>query len=112
MIERIHGRAPFRRFGPDARRYRRGPLTLVVADRDDGDGAAAVAYAVSRRVGGAVVRNRLRRQLRAAARAIDADAPVRPGWYLVVVHPPARDHDYHELEAALRGALVEAGGRS
>ena len=107
MIERIHGRATFRRFGPGARRFRRRPLTLVVADRDGGP--AAFAYAVSRRVGPAVVRNRLRRQLRAAAVEIDADQPVRPAWYLVVVHPSARGTGYRDLLSALRSTLAEAG---
>jgi ribonuclease P protein component len=109
LIERIHGRATFRRFGPEARRIRSGPLTVVVADRQDG--RAAVAYAVSRRVGPAVVRNRLRRQLRAAIRSIDLAAPVDPGWYLVVVHPSARGRTYGELADALRRALADAGAR-
>jgi ribonuclease P protein component len=103
LIERIQGRATFRAFGPSARRVRRGPLTVVVAERD-GAGAAGLAFAVPRRVGGAVVRNRLRRQLRAAAREIDREHPVLPAWYLVVVHPGAAGCSF----GALAGALGEA----
>jgi ribonuclease P protein component len=66
-----------------------------------------VAYAVSRRVGPAVVRNRIRRQLRAAVERIDRDAGVLPGWYLVVVHPPARGQDFDALSGALRTALAD-----
>jgi ribonuclease P protein component len=109
LIERIQGRATFRAFGPSARRVRRGPLTLVVAERA-GAGAAGLAFAVPRRVGGAVVRNRIRRQLRAAAREIDQVRPVRPAWYLVVVHPGAAGCSFAVLAGALREAFDASAG--
>jgi ribonuclease P protein component len=43
-----------------------------------------VGYAVSRRVGGAVVRNRVKRRLR----AIVSDLPLRPGYDIVAVPQP------------------------
>ena len=79
---------------------------MVIAERPVGP-AAGVAYAVSRRVGPAVVRNRIRRQLRAAIQHIDREVGVLPGWYLVVVHPPARGQDFDALAGALRTALVD-----
>jgi ribonuclease P protein component len=109
LIERIQGRATFRRFGSSARRVRRGPITLVIAERDAGD-AAGLAFAVPRRVGGAVVRNRLRRQLRAIAKDIDRRTPVPPAWYLVVVHPGAADHSFDSLTASLRSAFADEPG--
>lgn len=42
---------------------RRGPLGATYLD--DGTGHVRIAYAITTRVGGAVVRNRLRRRLRA-----------------------------------------------
>ena len=85
-----------------------------------------VAFVVSRKVGAAVVRNRVRRRLReglrAMLRATPADAPGSgpdgrwPASFdaLVVVRPSAAEADYHELAAALRRALdqasVAAGG--
>jgi len=63
-----------------------------------------VAYAVGRPVGGAVVRNRVRRRLRAATRA--QAATLSPGHaYLVHAGPGAAGRSYAELEAALAGAL-------
>jgi ribonuclease P protein component len=73
----------------------------------DGAPGARVAFAVGRPVGTAVVRNRLRRQLRAALRELEpAD-----GLYLVTVHPSAARQSYSDLQAELSSALTEVGAR-
>lgn len=65
---------------------------------------------VSKRLGGAVERNLLRRRLRAASAA---EAPSLGGFDLVVVPKPAAGNaSYQELTAALRRALSRAGVRS
>jgi ribonuclease P protein component len=58
-------------------------------------------------VGGAVVRNRLRRQLRAAAVAASKQDRLPSGWYLVIVDPSAAGSDF----TTLSGWLFEALGR-
>ena len=70
---------------------------------------AGLAFAIPKRVGPAVVRNRLRRQLRAAAREIDREQPVEAGWYLVVVHPGARGERYQDLRRWLESAFRATG---
>ena len=63
-----------------------------------------VAYAVGRRAGGAVARNRLRRRLRAAIRAHAGE--LEPGRaYLVGVVGAGASAPYPELAASLHGAL-------
>ena len=63
-----------------------------------------VAYAVGRPVGGAVVRNRVRRRLRAATRA--HAAVLAPGHaYLVQVAAGAASRSYADLDAALASAF-------
>ena len=76
-----------------------------------------MAFVVSRKVGKAVVRNRLRRRLREGLRAMLAATPADAAgagpegrWprsfdTLVVVRPTAA---YHELTAGLRRALDQA----
>jgi ribonuclease P protein component len=76
------------------------------------DGGVRVAYAVGRRVGPAVVRNRVRRRLRAAVREIDrSGAGLADGAYLIAVRPAAADSTYRELRDDLARACAAASGR-
>jgi ribonuclease P protein component len=63
-----------------------------------------VAYAVGSRVGGAVVRNRVRRRLRAATR-LHAGALEAGHAYLVSTAPAAASSTYDALADSLHGAL-------
>ena len=68
-----------------------------------------VAFAIGRRVGPAVARNRLRRQLRAAVREIDVETGgLRPGAYLVSLRPEAARRPYAELRSDVGAALAAA----
>lgn len=65
-----------------------------------------VAYAIGRKVGPAVVRNRLRRRLRAAVREIDrSPGGMAPGAYLVSLRPEAAQRTYAELRRDLGSAV-------
>jgi ribonuclease P protein component len=68
-----------------------------------------IAFAVGRPVGNAVVRNRVRRRLRAAVR--EQDALLEPGWgYLVHAAPASADATYRELSDALHVILRAHSG--
>lgn len=65
---------------------------------------------VSRKVGNAVVRNRVRRRLREALRELLRERGPREGGpagvdLLVLARPQAADADYGQLRSALRKAL-------
>jgi len=62
-----------------------------------------VAYAIGRRVGGAVGRNRLRRRLRAVM--FEHGAKLRPGAYLVGAGPGATALSFEELRESVARAL-------
>lgn len=62
-----------------ARRAVAPPFVLQGRDRGDGDPAIGIGFTCSRKVGNAVARNRAKRRLREAARAVLPDA-ARPGW--------------------------------
>jgi ribonuclease P protein component len=66
-----------------------------------------VAYAVGKRVGKAVVRNRLRRRLRAVVDAVDG---LEPGAYLVSAGPDAPGLSYDDLRTKVVEAMTAASG--
>ena len=66
-----------------------------------------MAYAIGRRVGSAVVRNRIRRRLRAAV-ALQADDLVPGGAYLLSADPGAMTQPFSELSARVRTLLQAA----
>jgi len=102
---RISDRATFGALRRHGRRLRRGPLALTWLPADPGT-RPRVAFAVGRRVGGAVVRNRLRRRLRSAVQTLDP--PLGPGAYLVSAAPEAADLDYDSLRTVLMSLVAEA----
>lgn len=70
-------------------------------------GRTRFGLSTGRRVGPAVVRNRIRRRLRAAIRAHAAG--LEPGWdVLLVARPPSATAGYADLEGALRRVLGAA----
>jgi ribonuclease P protein component len=92
----------FDRFRTDGRRFRHGLVRCTWIS----DAAAVpprVGYGIGRAAGGAVVRNRVRRRLRAAVRA-EADV-FPPGWYLLSAGSAAATAEYGSLRASVH-ALV------
>ena len=67
---------------------------------------ARFGFTVSKKIGSAVVRNRVRRRLRALVAALDP-AQVRPGNdYVLIVRPGAVERTYRDLKADLDQALA------
>jgi ribonuclease P protein component len=85
------------------RRRRAGPLTVSWVPGNPAE-PPRVAYTIGRRVGSAVVRNRLRRRLRALVR--DFGPRLRPGAYLIGVRPDAALLSFEDLRAMLVKVLT------
>lgn len=68
-------------------------------------GSSRYGFAAGKRLGGAVVRNRVKRRLREGARL----APIKDGWDIVLIaRQHAVDTDYHTLKRALEELLARA----
>jgi ribonuclease P protein component len=86
---------------------RSDPLIVARIRRTDLD-VTRFGFAIGRRVGGAVKRNRIRRRLRETLRAM---APtLQPGWdVLIIARPPIVEADHDALVGALRRVLGRDG---
>lgn len=83
---------------------------MTWAAGDPSEPQVAVAYAISRRAGGAVVRNRIRRRLRAVVRELGTDLPA--GTYLLSAGSEAATLPYVELRATVSEAVQAATGQA
>ncbi len=78
--------------------------------RETRTGEVRVAIVVSRKVGKAVVRNRVRRRLREALLALLREGAVKPSLdVMVVAKPSAAEAGFADLKASLRTALARGG---
>jgi ribonuclease P protein component len=109
-VSRLSSPAAFRSVFSTGRSYAHGAVVLYVAKRATGGGPARAGFVVSRKVGGAVARNRAKRLLREALRLEGRDLP--DGLDLVVVaRPSVADVTYGEVAGDLRDVLSAAGLR-
>lgn len=85
---------------------------MTVTYLADASAAPRVSFAVGRRVGGAVVRNRCRRRVRAVLAELAArpETPLRPGAYLFGLGPGvvglSPDELCHTVERALARVIA------
>ena len=99
-VWRIRDRRTFEDLRLRGQRHRSGPIT-VTAVLDADERPPRVAYAIGKGVGSAVVRNKVRRRLRAAV----AEIGLPSGAYLISVTPSAAKATYGELVAAVTNAV-------
>ena len=87
-------------------------FVLLVRDRQDGDPAMRLGITVTKKIGGAVVRNRMKRRFRALAREILPLAGKAGADHVLIGRAGGVERDYQSLGAELRKALdkVSSGG--
>jgi ribonuclease P protein component len=108
-LGRITTRAAFADLQRSRARGASGPVRAVFAPADEADPGVfpQVGYAIGRHCGGAVVRNSLRRRMRAVARET---APTLPrGCYLLRLVPGAESLPPAQFRADVATALARAG---
>ena len=105
---RVQGQRQFAALVRTGRRARQGVVTVHFLRADGEDDQVRVAYSVSRRVGGAVVRNTWRRRLRAIASELTGE--LRPGSYLIGLAPEVQQLTFQELKDQVRTTMRRASG--
>lgn len=81
---------------------------LLVRDRQDGADTMRAGYTVTRKIGGAVVRNRMKRRFRELARAVLPDHGRAGADHVLIGRDGGLERDF----ATLRTELVEALARA
>ena len=96
-----------------ARAFRQAPPGLLLQGRPRGaqepaEAEIRIGFTCSKKIGNAVVRNRAKRRLRAAAREV-LPAEGRAGWDYVLIGRPGATvtRGFADLVADLRGALAK-----
>lgn len=111
MVAPVRSREDFTALSRSRARGRSGPIWVVHAPHAEAEQPGArVAYAVSKKVGTAVVRNRVRRRLRPVMDDLDHDGQLPAGGYLVGVRPDVVGLPSPELRRHLSRAVRAATG--
>lgn len=80
-------------------------FVLLVRDRQDGDPAIRVGFTVTKRIGGAVVRNRMKRRFRALARELLPTGGKPGADHVMIGRSSGIERDFALLRADLDKAL-------
>src|SRR4051794_36973938 len=83
---------------------------LLVRDRKDADPAMRVGFTVTRKIGGAVVRNRMKRRFRALAREIVAAKGLPGSDHVMIGRANGIERDFALLRSDLASALDRLRG--
>ena len=89
---------------------KRAPMpgfVLLVRDRTDGDQATRVGFTVTKKIGNAVVRNRMKRRLRALSREVLATEGVAGADHVLIGRAGGIERDYAALKVELGKALAK-----
>jgi ribonuclease P protein component len=109
LIWRLRARRDFTQLSSEGRRARAGVLWCTYL-HDSTDLPPRVAFAVGRAVGPAVVRNQLRRRLRALLASSDPDLTLPSGSFLIGATPAAGTRSFVELQFDLRQLVQRVRG--
>lgn len=84
-------------------------FVLLVRDRADGDTAKRIGYTVTKKIGNAVVRNRMKRRFRELARDVIGSHGAAGSDHILIGRAGGIDRDFATLRADLAKAVAKLG---
>ena len=84
-------------------------FVLLVRPRDDGDRTMRVGFTVTKKIGNAVVRNRMKRRFRALGRELLPTGGVRGADHVLIGRADGVERPFELLRGELARALAKAG---
>lgn len=108
MIERLSSRRTFDELRAHGVRTGRGPVRLL--SRPNLTQSARVGYAIPRSVGSAVVRNRIKRRVRAVLIELDSEFGLPGGDHLIRVTAPITDWSHAKLRRTMADLMQLSAG--
>jgi ribonuclease P protein component len=103
---RLRKRADFRRVFQLGKSFANRQFVVIVCPRQT-PGPARVGVSVSRKVGKAVVRNRVRRLVKEAVRGWIRELPEKTDL-VIVARTPAAQMDFHQIRSSLQHVFHKA----
>ena len=91
----------------NGKRTASGGLVLLVRDRQDSTAQIRVGYTVTKKVGNAVIRNRVKRRFRELARELLPEAGVAGADHVIIGRNSAVERDFAKLRSDLAKALAK-----
>ena len=82
-------------------------FVLLIRDRADGDPAKRVGFTVTKKIGNAVVRNRMKRRLRALAREVIAPQGAAGSDHILIGRAGGVERDFETLRGELAKAVAK-----
>lgn len=103
--DRLKATADFKQVYTHGKSAANRDLAIYYQRRDNG---LRVGFSVSKKLGSAVVRNRIRRLLKEALRL--NEATIKSGYDIVLIaRQPIKEKSFHEVEKAFLDILIKAG---
>lgn len=84
-------------------------FVLLVRDREDGDDTMRLGITVTKKIGGAVVRNRMKRRFRALGREILPENGITGADHVLIGRKGGVERDFGALRADFSTALERVG---
>ena len=105
---RLRANADFQRLRREGKSLLHPLVVMAILPSDLGH--SRVGFAVGRRFGNAVKRNRIKRRLREAVRVRFREGVLAAGWDVVLIaRRPIRDASFHQVDQAIGLLLRRAG---